>query len=114
MNIYRGPGSKHISEEEHQRVASININPKGQRWQGQILYEANLTKDGYNKKSVATVAIRPEDIMGLMHGMLMGWQGQMNDSDHLSREINRLRDSLNCLYDYANSRGCNNVKGYRY
>lgn len=114
MKIYRGPESKPLADPAHSVVDSVNISPKGEKWVGQKLFRVSISKDGYLNPSVATIVLNPDDVVGLMNGLLIGWQGELNDSEHLLREISRLKDSLNFLYDYTKLKGCNNVRGRKY
>lgn len=94
MKVYRGPESKDFFDGSHELVDTRDLSKETGSWTSQKLIKVNISKESYERQSVAHINIEERDVIALHQGLLSGLHEKARKSDTLNEEVKVLRAAL--------------------
>ena len=76
MKVYRGPSSKHFSDDTHELVSRVQPQELEDGIRSNALIRFNITKDGTERQAVCTAQFEDADVIPMISGLLGRLSGQ--------------------------------------
>ncbi|MDB5825663.1 MAG: hypothetical protein JWR21_4367 [Herminiimonas sp.] len=105
MKIYKGPSTKGFTDDAHEKVDEKNLSSDEVPWVGTRRVQVNMTKDHWERRSVANVVFDEGDVMSLHKTLINGWQQRAQTADTLAKEVLVLQEALRHVHLVASLAG---------